>query len=261
MLQTKHLAAQRICVTLADPVTAPKSPGGHSISAAGEAAQTANPQGCGHDSTSPTGPIVGGRRHGTICPVSTPAAKPPDDAVGAGAPCGALDGPGKPLLLLDVDGPLNPWLLPPLVATAKGYGTHHIYVDGDRYRVYLHPAHGVALLALSQVVDLVWATTWGRSANTLISPHLGLPTNLPVIAWPDGAQDEPAGRMSWKTRHVLATVGSRAFAWFDDEVNRYDRAYVAGTEHAGPALLRRVAPHVGLVDADFEAVAAWAGAL
>jgi len=189
--------------------------------------------------------------------MNTHAGRAAEPATGAGA----LDGPGKPLLLLDVDGPLNPWRLPPLAATAKGYGIHHIFVDGRSYRVYLHPGHGVALLALCELVDLAWATTWAGQANTLISPPLGLPTNLPVIAWPDGAANEPAGRGSWKTRHVLAAVGSRAFAWFDDEVNRYDRAYVAATEGAGPALLHRVESHIGLVDADFEAVKAWARAL
>ena len=167
----------------------------------------------------------------------------------------------KPFLLLDVDGPLNPWRMSPAVAHDNGYTSHQITVTGQTYPVLLNPAHGAALLALTDVVDLMWATTWEDAANELISPVLGLPQNLPVIHWPTSARDLSSYRGSWKTRHVLALVGSRPIAWFDDEVNRHDRAYVAATATAGPALLRRIEPHQGLVATDFAAVRAWATAL
>ena len=167
----------------------------------------------------------------------------------------------KPFLLLDVDGPLNPWRMSPAVAHDNGYTSHQITVTGQTYPVLLNPAHGAALLALTDVVDLMWATTWEDAANELISPVLGLPQNLPVICWPADAGDPSPHRGSWKTRHVLAAVAGNAFAWFDDELNRYDRAYVAATLTAGPHLLHRVEPHLGLTPSDFTAVRNWTATL
>ncbi|MGV8847695.1 hypothetical protein [Tessaracoccus sp.] len=167
----------------------------------------------------------------------------------------------KPFLLLDVDGPLNPWRMSRLTARDNGYVSHQITVTGQMYGVYLNPAHGAALLGLTDLVDLMWATTWEDSANELISPHLGLPSDLPVIYWPADALHPSTHRGSWKTRHVLAAVNGNAFAWFDDDINRHDRTYVAATTGAGPSLLRRVEPHLGLTEADFSAVRDWARAL
>lgn len=166
----------------------------------------------------------------------------------------------KPMLLLDVDGPLNPWKMKPHDLAANGYTTHQITLDGQTYPVHLNPAHGTTLLALANLVDLVWTTTWVEHANTLISPILGLPTNLPVIPWPDGAQDAYR-RGSWKTPHIAAWTAGKPFAWFDDEVNRYDKKYLAATNGIGPHLPVRVEPHTGLTEIHFAKVKAWAEAL
>jgi len=92
--------------------------------------------------------------------------------------------------------------------------------------VLLNPAHGPALLDLP--FELVWGTTWEHDTNTHIAPRLGLPC-LPVCE-------------------------------FSDEITDADRAWVA-TRHDGPALLHWVDPAVGLIDADLEALAAWARTL
>lgn len=166
----------------------------------------------------------------------------------------------KPMLLLDVDGPLNPEMNP-TVAHNKGYARHHLHSEnGKTYPVLLNPTHGKALLALTDVFDLVWATTWVHEANTLIAPLLGLPTNLPVIPWPDGAMDTYR-RGSWKTEHIALWAGKRPFAWLDDEINSRDRRYLAATTYIGPHLAHRVEPHIGLRDADFTAVRLWATTL
>ncbi|WP_156051330.1 hypothetical protein [Allokutzneria albata] len=99
-------------------------------------------------------------------------------------------------LLLDVDGPLNPYAAKPS-RRPDGYATFRLTDDGrwlrgregrrrKGIRVWLNPGHGTALLRVAAEADLalVWATTWEDEANTRIGPEIGLPP-LPVITFPD----------------------------------------------------------------------------
>jgi hypothetical protein len=163
----------------------------------------------------------------------------------------------KPLLLMDVDGPMNPFRAPWFVqrTPADGYEFHELTPEGEQtYSVALNPEHGVRLLELASIYDLVWASTWGADANRLIAPILGLPSDLPVISLP-----EPSvlmSRRSWKVERIVEWVDHRPFAWFDDEINRPTRLWLAGQDTVGPHLAHRVPAEVGLTDADFDVL--WA---
>lgn len=169
----------------------------------------------------------------------------------------------KPLLLLDVDGPLNPFAAEPS-RRPDGYRTHRMLpagwvarhaAEGKRakpLRVWLNPGHGAEILGLP--FELVWATAWMHQANTMIGPHIGLP-ELPVIEWPRRFHQDPDG-IHWKTRHVVAWADGRTFAWVDDEFDDRDRAWV-DEHHAGTALLHHVDPGIGLLRQDFTALTAW----
>ncbi|MEY9958806.1 hypothetical protein [Streptacidiphilus sp. MAP5-52] len=182
--------------------------------------------------------------------------------------------PTAPLLLLDVDGPLNPYAAKPHQRPG-GYETHRwmtprweaaerrrLSEEGQPnkrpkpLRVWLNPGHGALLAELP--VDLVWATTWEEEANTYVSPVLGLP-ELPFIAWPS-PRSAPAGGVFWKTPSVVEWAVGRPFCWLDDDVTEADADWVAAN-HAGAALLRRIDPSVGLLPDDISAVAEWAAAL
>jgi hypothetical protein len=163
----------------------------------------------------------------------------------------------KPLLLLDVDGPLNPFLMDRATAAAKGYRLYYIEVGGTVYPVLLNPQHGTALRELADLVELVWATTWQDDANALLSPLLGLPTDLRVIPLHADHPRDPWYRGCWKTAAVLDWVGRQPFAWLDDEVNRFDRDWLAARTPAD-VLLCNISPGVGLTDEDFAAVRSWA---
>ncbi|MFJ5774181.1 hypothetical protein [Streptomyces sp. NPDC093094] len=176
----------------------------------------------------------------------------------------------RPLLYLDVDGPLNPYAAKP-ERRPDGYTTHRMAPEGwlarqpaetgprvRPLRVWLNPEHGSRLRGLSELYDLVWATTWGRDANSLIAPVLGLP-ELPVVDWPDMFGPGPDGTF-WKTRHVLDHAGGRPFAWVDDELGDADRLFVEA-HHPGSALLHRVDARHGLRPADFATLTAFAQAL
>ncbi|WP_329041284.1 hypothetical protein OHT61_24860 [Streptomyces sp. NBC_00178] len=177
----------------------------------------------------------------------------------------------RPALLVDVDGPLNPYAAKPQRRPA-GYETHRFttprWEAAERHRliqwgtpdrpvkplrVWLNPGHGPALRALP--FDLVWATTWEEEADAFVAPVLGLP-ELPHIAWAS-PRPRAADGVFWKTPQIVAWAQGRPFAWIDDEITEADRHWV-GEHHSGPALLHRVDPRRGLVPADFAALSAWA---
>ncbi|WP_372412544.1 hypothetical protein [Streptomyces luteireticuli] len=174
----------------------------------------------------------------------------------------------KPLLFLDVDGPLNPYVAPAEFLRAHGYVRHRMLPESwvaehagkprsyiRPLTVWLNPGHGLQLMGLP--FELVWATTWEEDANSWIGPRIGLPS-LPVVtwspsaAWPDGAFA--------KAPDLVTQAGGRPFAWVDDQIRPADREHVA-RRHRGPALLHHVDPAAGLGPADFTALAHWAAAL
>lgn len=152
--------------------------------------------------------------------------------------------PPRPLLFLDVDGPLIPF-----GEGAREPLTH----EGNPLLGCLDPTVGPRLLALPG--DLVWATTWRHEANDTIAPRLGLP-RLPVVAWPE-ADDAPAPRgLHWKTRPLSEWAGQRQFVWLDDEIGPMDRLWTESV-HPAPALLLRVDPARGLTEEDFTVTEEW----
>ncbi|BFV56733.1 hypothetical protein KCMC57_up18370 [Kitasatospora sp. CMC57] len=177
----------------------------------------------------------------------------------------------RPLLLLDVDGPLNPYNAKPH-RRPEGYLTHRVrpaswiarQVKWQQrpaacvrpLRLWLNPEHGQALIALPY--DLVWCTTWTDEANTWISPLLGLP-QLPYVDWPSMHHGDPDD-LHWKTRHLVAWVAGRPFAWVDDELTERDTSWIA-IHHPAPALTVHVDHRFGLQPAHFTTLAEWAAGL
>ncbi|MFD9287828.1 hypothetical protein ACFWBV_05840 [Streptomyces sp. NPDC060030] len=165
----------------------------------------------------------------------------------------------KPLLMIDIDGPLNPYAALARSAPPAGYRIHPMrptgWKEGTPLPVLLSPGHGDELLALAARYELVWATTWKDEANEWVGPRLGLPP-LPYIDWP-AMHGVTADGTYWKTRYVVDYADGRPFAWVDDEISGPDTDYVAA-HHPGRALLRRIDPWVGLLREDFDALADWA---
>ncbi|MFC4331659.1 HAD domain-containing protein [Streptomyces andamanensis] len=160
----------------------------------------------------------------------------------------------RPLLFLDVDGPLIPFgssnAPPPAAALPAEPGGNPLL---DR----LDPAIGPRLLALG--CTLVWATTWMQDANETVAPLLGLP-RLPVVQWPATDPDDGPRGLHWKTRPLVEWADGRPFIWLDDEITAMDHTWVTA-QHPGRSLLHRVDPARGLADADFRTVGGWLAAM
>lgn len=179
---------------------------------------------------------------------------------------------GKPILFLDVDGPLNPYATNP-AQTADGYITKRVKPESwiamhpgkprsyvKPLRVWLNPAHGEKLLSLPY--DLVWATTWEAEANTYIGSVIGLP-ELPYVRFnrrpapwpgmPDRTETDtlpgPDGTF-FKTAQLVQYASGRHFVWVDDDATAVDERWIAGN-HPGFGRIYHVNPRTGLVDDDF----------
>jgi hypothetical protein len=160
--------------------------------------------------------------------------------------------PHKPLVLVDVDGVLNP-----ARSQAPGYRRQWVFPGGLARRLLLNPSHGPMLAELAEVADaeLVWATYWRNRANTWVAPRVGLPT-LRFVPIPR-CWRPPAGSSLgiWKASHVAAWVGLTSFVWFEDDASAV--SHLARQEGLGRHLVVKVDPVIGLTDSHVERARAW----
>lgn len=154
----------------------------------------------------------------------------------------------RPLLLLDVDGVLNPYgpALPP-----AGYVEHDLFPGEEPVRVC--PAHGPWITEAAGVLDVVWATGWADEANRLLAPLLHL-APLPVVGMPPVPFPPDA-----KVGRIAAYAQQRPAAWVDDFHKPLARRWAAG--RTSPTLLVTTDPAVGLTRAHVDRVLAWARGL
>jgi hypothetical protein len=172
----------------------------------------------------------------------------------------------RPLLLIDVDGPLNPYEAKPTRRPAH-YETYRFLLRGCRptkpYRVWLRPDHGTWLLDLAQWFELVWCTAWQDEADKHIAPILGLPP-LPWIAFPGSLTGEWIHH-GWKYPGVAKYAKDRPLAWVDDDfgaqrLTEAREAFLVG-RGATPTKLHHVDPKLGLLPPDIDALKQWAASL
>ncbi|MGC5000203.1 hypothetical protein [Streptomyces sp. DT195] len=175
----------------------------------------------------------------------------------------------RPLLFLDVDGPLNPYAAKP-ERRPDGYTTLRVPLDSGAHqedsglslrrrplRVWLNPEHGPSLLGLG--FELCWATTWMDDANRWIAPVLRLP-ELPFVDFGEVLLQERPDGVHWKTGPLVDYANGRPFVWVDDEQSELDQAYVTA-HHRRSGLLHHVNPRVGLREDDFRTLADFARSL
>jgi hypothetical protein len=149
------------------------------------------------------------------------------------------------LLLLDIDGVLNPY---GVSEPSAGYSDHHLFPGEEPVRV--NPLHGAWLTEARSVLDIAWASSWNDEANTLLSPLLNM-TPLPVVTMPPPPFD--AGE---KVPVIAAYAQQRPVAWIDDL--HTPRAQRWAASRTAPTLLMTTDPTIGLTRDSIDRVIAWA---
>jgi hypothetical protein len=153
----------------------------------------------------------------------------------------------RPILAVDVDGVISIFGFdetPP-----KGEAKFEL-IDGMVHCISL-PA-GERLLRLAEHYDLVWATGWEDRANDYLPNILGLP-ELPHLTFNGTAR---FGSAHWKLGPLDEYCEGRAVAWIDDNFD--ESCYEWARARVEPTLLVPTEPHLGLEEAQTEALAAWA---
>ena len=138
----------------------------------------------------------------------------------------------RPLLLLDVDGVLNPYG----GECPAGY-TEHVLFPDEIEPVRVCVDHGEWIAELAGVYEVVWATAWGEEANRLLAPLLGVP-RMPVVPFP-----QVPFSADLKVPAIDALAGDRPAAWIDDMLG--PAAYDWAARRVAPTLLLPVDPLVG----------------
>jgi hypothetical protein len=150
----------------------------------------------------------------------------------------------RPLLLLDVDGVLNPFG----GECPVDFTEHDLFPGEEPIRV--NPVHGSWIAELAREFDVTWATGWNDDANGFLAPLLGIPI-FPVLAMP-AAPFQPGA----KVPVIAGFVQRRPVAWIDDAHTVEARDW--SSARAEPTLLIPVSPAIGLTRRAVELALAWA---
>lgn len=144
--------------------------------------------------------------------------------------------PGRPLLLVDVDGVIALFNLTPTPPAGRWQ-----LIEGFPY--YLKDAAAELLGELATAFELAWCTGWEERANDHLPRLIGVGP-LPVLSF-----DRNPGRANahWKLAAIDAHAGTRPLAWIDDALDERCHAWAAERRASGAAtLLVTTQPHEGL---------------
>lgn len=156
----------------------------------------------------------------------------------------------RPILAVDVDGVISLFGFeePPAKSQAK-----FEMIDGMVHCISL--VAGQRLRRLERHYELVWATGWEDKANDYLPNILGLP-HLPYLTF-DGAAR--FGSAHWKLGPLEEYGRGRALAWIDDNFD--ESCYEWARSREEPTLLMPTESHLGLEEAQVDALTAWASGL
>jgi len=157
---------------------------------------------------------------------------------------------GRPVLAVDIDGVIS---LFGFDEAPDHLQAHWEMVDGVTHCISL--AAGERLRRLAEHYELVWASGWEDKANYYLPRVLGLP-ELPHLSFDNSAR---FGSAHWKLAPLEEYGAGRPLAWIDDSFDESCYEWARGRDE--PTLLVPTEPHLGIEEAQVEALTAWARGL
>jgi hypothetical protein len=157
--------------------------------------------------------------------------------------------PERPLLVVDVDGVLNPYG----PECPGGYTEHRLFPE-DEMPVRICTHHGPWLRELSRSFDLIWGTAWREDERARLSGLLDLPPFHGAVELPRGQFDA-----ALKIPAIDRIGENRPLAWIDDLLS--PAAWVWAESRTAPTLLVPVDPALGLTRRHVTMLLGWASSL
>lgn len=134
----------------------------------------------------------------------------------------------RPWWFLDVDGVVASWDQPKKAKHGHYERASVTALDGQTYTIDYAPAVVARINSMHRggLVEVVWLTTWNRSARECLAPAIGL-HDFTVLEDPadPALSDKPYDRtrLWWKTHLVMGAAAAdpdRPLIWTDDLLDR-----------------------------------------
>ncbi len=154
----------------------------------------------------------------------------------------------RPLVLWDIDGPLNPFRAVGL-ADDERFVPHASSWNSGLFNVVEHPLWAGELLALG--VEFLWVSNWAEEANE-VGFALGL--SEPIAHIPLEAGDGATWKLESVDEWLRVNAPGRPVLWVDDELGPDARAWAAAR---GNTLLVPVDAAHGWSRDQYESMVQW----
>ena len=181
--------------------------------------------------------------------------EPTSERAGGHDPATSLEGPSRPLLMVDIDGVISLFALPGASWADRqaSEGSFHSIEGIPHFLSSIAAAH---LHTLGAQFELVWASGWEEKAEEHLPHLLGLPAGLPFLRF---ARAVGKSNAHWKLEAIDTFAARRALAWLDDAFNAACHDWAEA--RSAPTLLVQTEPEHGLTSREARRLAAWAQAL
>lgn len=154
-----------------------------------------------------------------------------------------------PILFVDIDGVLNPFTGP----CPQGFVEIDLLPD-DEEPIRICAAHADWLAELSELFELMWATTWNEEERRWLKTVLDYPDFVAAASMPP----RPFAPER-KVDSIRELASNRCVAWIDDLITDKARAWAAGRRE--PTLLLKTNPSVGMTRKHIDELIKWASRL